>query len=213
MERFLKFLQSNQAVMMAAILSLVSQLWHSVKAFVNLEVNGDQNVWNYLLGIFFAVSTSFAILMFTVRGRRNLAYFFLAVEVFINVIHYQVMGMNGTALLIATIFMCIIVPVTISVYSAEVDLDEVDRLKKEPEELANPEATKVDMLSDGQFIDEVNKLVGFDITDTNDKSGRLSDNARKELRLLWKERKRLAKSELLSRMRTIIDDSNRPLFN
>lgn len=121
MDKFLNFLQDKKAVAFACIMSLITQLWHSIQAFVHLEIKGTNEVLAYIFGIFFAVSTSFAILIFTIRGSRKLAYFFLAVEVFVNIIHYGVMGMIDPMILFPTIFMCLIVPVTISVYSAAIN--------------------------------------------------------------------------------------------
>lgn len=194
MERLLKFLQSNQAVLFAAIMSLTTQLWHSVKAFVMLDVGGTLNYWNYLFGVMFSVSTSFAILLFTVRGRKNWAYFFLVVEVFINIIHYGVMGMEANSILYATVFMCVIVPVTIGIYSAEINVHEYDI----------PEAIGVE---NQEFINQVNTIIGFDITNPTDTSGRLKNDTRDHLRKLWKERKVITKSELLNRARFIVQNN------
>ncbi len=210
MKKFLQFLQSNQAVLIAAIMSLATQLWHSVKAFVMLDVGGVDNKWNYLFGILFSVSTSFAILLFTVRGRKNWAYFFLVVEVFINVIHYGVMGMESNATLYATVFMCIIVPVTISIYSAEIDVNEAIEpviAKSEAEQIIGTDIG----LNDQQFISEINSLIGFDITNSNDSSGKVSLEKRKELRALWKQRQTMRVADLKASIRDILQPGN-PLF-
>jgi hypothetical protein len=206
MKGFIKFLQSNQAVLLAAIMSLTTQLWHSVKAFVMLDVGGPDNKWNYLFGIMFSISTSFAILLFTVRGRKNLAYFFLVVEVFINVIHYGVMdGMENNAVLYSTLFMCIIVPVTIAVYAAEIKDEDVI------EQPVSRNVMTTEGMEDREFIEEVNNLIGFDITNPNDSSGKVEEDVKKELRKLWKQRKSMSKLDLKFQMKQILKDGN-PLF-
>lgn len=203
MKKLLRFLQSNQAVLLACIMSLTTQLWHSVKAFVMLDVGGSDNMWNYLFGIMFSISTSFAILLFTVRGRQYWAYFFLVVEVFINVIHYNVMSMNTGSLLIATVFMCIIVPVTISIYSAEIDVNQEAKEIKEEKEAAEKK--------EFDFIEEINELIGFDITDPKDKSGSLSVGSKNKLRELWRKREAMTPIEIKYQMKSILKEGN-PLF-
>jgi hypothetical protein len=206
MKKFLSYLQSNEAVLLAAMMSLATQLWHSVKAFVTLDIGGAENYWNYLFGILFSLSTSFAILLFTIRGRKHWAYFFLAVEVFINIIHYNVMGMESGPILFSTIFMCIIVPVTISIYSAEVDTSVVT--------VENVTTTKVmttEGMEDKEFIQEINELIGFDITNPNDSSGKIDEQSKNQLRKLWKERKKMSKLDLKFQMRNILKNGE-PLF-
>lgn len=209
MKKLLGFLQSNMAVLLAAIASLSTQLWHSVRAFVHLDVGGSDNYWNYLFGIMFSLSTSFAILVFTVRGRKNLAYFFLVVEVFINVIHYGVIGMDLGPIMISTVFMCLIVPITISVYSSEIDVNEMEEAKP-----IHPPGAIDKKLSDEDFIESVNSIVGFDITNSKDKSGDIDPSTRGELRALWKQRKDMNATELLSKIDSILKSKpeDRPLF-
>ena len=214
MNKFLKFLQTNPAVLLATVMSLTPQLWHSVRAFVQLDVGGDSNIWNYFFGILFSVSTSFAILLFTVRGRKKTAYFFLAVEVFINVIHYALMDMNSGPLLYSTLFMCLIVPVTIAVYSSEIDIDEVNDVAFESLPNVNIQAVPSTVRMDGKtFIKEVNDLVGFDITNPKDKSGNVKETSRVALRELWKQKNTLPEEIMKSKIQSILkDDKESPLF-
>lgn len=185
MNKLLKFLQSNQAVLAAATMSLSTQLWHSVNAFVHLDKGGADNYWNYLFGILFSVSTSFAILLFTVRGRKNLAYFFLVVEVFINVIHYNLLSMEMSTAFFATLFMCLIVPVTISVYSSEIDPTVAEEKISPP--VTNISQNNINIVPDNSgVLAEINKAVGFNVSDPNDYSGNLPPYEKQRLKDLWK---------------------------
>lgn len=215
MNKFLTFLKSNRAVLLAAIASLVTQLWHSVNAFVKLEVDGQNSSWNYLFGVLFAVSTSFAILLFTVRGRTSLAYFFLAVEVFVNVIHYNLMSMPWGSLFASTAFMCIIVPITIAVYSSEIDPEETVPMAPQEEPKEKPEIDNpfsLGAIDDEEFIKEVNTLVGFDVTKNSQSADAIDENKRKQLRDLWHKRKEMDADQVRSKIKAIIKGSNNPLF-
>jgi hypothetical protein len=187
MNQLLKFLRSNQAVLAATIMSLSTQIWHSVTAFVALDKGGADNYWNYLFGILFSVSTSFAILLFTVRGRRNLAYFFLAVEVFINIIHYSVLDMGVSTILFSTIFMCLIVPVTISVYSAEIDpiLEEEKIIPTNIDISQNN--SHIAPVNNRATLEELNKLVGFDVSNQDDYTGDMDPFKKQKMKDIWKE--------------------------
>lgn len=220
-------------------MSLATQLWHSVTAFVKLDVGGEGNKWNYLFGILFSLSTSFAILLFTVRGKKGIAYFFLAVEVFINVIHYSVIGMEAGPLLWSTMFMCAIVPITIAVYSDAVnevpdDTDHLlstennsERLSEGLQEASRVKEILVDQsmyngepniqigskLDSKQFLDEVNGLIGFDITNPDDKSGDISEEKKSELRKLWRKRKEMSSDKLKAEIHSVLRKTGQPLFN
>ncbi len=230
MKKLLNFLQSNQAVLIGAILALTTQLWHSVRAFVLLDVGGADNKWNYLFGILFSISTSFAILLFTVRGRKGWAYFFLAVEVFINLIHYSVLDMPPGPILFATIFMCLIVPVTISIYSSEIDVNE----KKIPIAELNekwqhqvkdgvmsnftiahngPEAGKVKPQIDAKgqkLLQEINDTAKCDIMD--DKNNVIPESKKAQLRELWRQRNDMPEEILKAKVRNILKEKDKPLF-
>lgn len=214
MNKFLKFLQGNTAVLLGAIAALSTQLWHSVSAFVALEVGGSQHYLNYFFGILFAFSTSFAILLFTVRGRRGLAYFSLAVEVFVNLIHYSVLDMPVGALLFSTLFMCAIVPVFIAVYSSEIvpERDDVVESQSTVPAHAVPALQQTEKMTDREFLDEVNRIAGFDITNREDKSGGLPEEKREELRKLWRQRGQMSKDQLLSNINSVLRTRGNPLF-
>lgn len=236
MNKFLTFLKSNRAVVLAAIASLVTQLWHSVNAFVKLEVDGHPDYWNYVFGVLFAVSTSFAILLFTVRGRARLAYFFLAVEVFINVIHYDIMNLPLGPIMASTAFMCFIVPVTIAVYSREINTEEATLIedktfsptissqwdpKIEPYTMSLSHNDLYDpfgsddhnvIIGDEEFIKEVNTLAGFDVTKNSQSADAIDEDKRKQLRELWHKRKEMDADQVRSKIKAIIKGSNNPLF-
>lgn len=198
---------------MGAIAALSTQLWHSVSAFVALEVGGG-TILNHFFGVLFALSTSFAILLFTVRGRKSLAYFSLCVEVFVNLIHYSVLDMPVSPILFSTLFMCLIVPVFIAVYSSEIEpITAREHLTPEPvsEPLDIPVQEQL-KLSDSEFISEVNKIVGFDITNKNDKGGSLSEESREELRKLWRQRSQMSRDQLLSNINSLLRATGKPLF-
>jgi hypothetical protein len=231
MDKLLKYLKSNKAVLLAAIMSLSTQLWHSVKAFVTLEP-GDKFWWVYLFGILFAVSTSYAILLFTVRRKVRKAYFFLGVEVFINVISYSVLDMPLGPVLFSTLFMCIIVPITISAYSSEIDLDEQDepsdahlpaievsqladspkQTRKEPKIKVVDKPPLKKKFDDDSFIKAVNEMLGFDITNPKDKTGEVPESTKLELRKLWRQRKDKDAEAIKAEMKSILNQNGKALF-
>lgn len=216
MNKFLGFLKSNLAVLLATIMSLTPQLWHSINAFVHLDQGGADNVWNYVFGVLFSLSTSFAILLFTVRGRRNVAYFFLAVEVFINIIHYGLLGMSFGMLFFSTLFMCLIVPITIAAYSAEIDTEEKSLPPTVDPPVTNsvPEAFSVAHKSlPFDPLEEINKLAGFDVSDPNDYSGNLPAYQKQKLKDLWKANKDNPTAALNEVRRILGKDTNKLLFD
>jgi hypothetical protein len=68
----------------------------------------------------FSLALSLSILVFTIRGRRKLAIFYLLVEMFINIIYYRLYELENTYVLMSTIFLALIIPVTIFSYSHEI---------------------------------------------------------------------------------------------
>jgi len=189
MNALLNFLNDNKAILIATMLSLITQLWHSVEAFANLSVG--QNVYlNYTLGIFFAISTSFAILVFTIRGRMKIAYFYLAVEVFINVMYYRLNDYEGYYSLISLLFLCLIVPVTISIYSKEINTDKP--YENEPLRLKE------------MMIADLNDYLGFDI---REKSDQISDADIDQLRQIWLKQREETKDNFSKEARKIINKS------
>lgn len=225
MKKLINFLKSNEAILIATILSLATQLWHSVDAFVKLEPSTDKSFWIYMFGMFFSLSTSFAILVFTVRGRLKTAYFYLVVEVFINLIFYQVNGLTDTYILISTLFMCVIVPVTISIYSAEIDTKEYkEATGKETDWLNKPEYSKAVVakmpensitnmigVNDDEFIKDVSDLVGYDVMAEGKQ--RMDLATREDLKKAWKERKNKTKAVLRKELEAILSKEKKEFFN
>lgn len=232
MNKLLKFLMSNTAVMLGAIASLLTQSNHSVNAFVHLEAGGSNIYLNYFFGVLFALSTSLSILIFTVRGRKNLAYFSLAVEVFVNVIHYGVIGMDLGPILFSTIFMCLIVPVYIAMYSGEVVIETVsvpfqqvtdfgdmssftttsNVPKDEPYQyvdLRQEEAKQPSpILGKSELLHAVNSIIGFDVNDRSSiGDGKLKESHRDDIRSLWYKRNTMTQDQLFSNIKSIMSQS------
>lgn len=123
MQNLIKFLRSNEAVLLALIFALLTQLSHSIIAYASLAK--EKALWfNYLFGVMFSLALSLSILLFTLRGRKRLAVFYLLVEMFINIIYYRLYELENTYVLFSTIFLALIIPVTIFSYSHEVFTDE-----------------------------------------------------------------------------------------
>lgn len=232
MKKLLTFLQSNTAVLFGAVAALLTQFWHSMNAFVSLEIGGA--TWqNYCFGALFAFSTNFAILLFTVRGRKALAYFSLAVEVFVNIIHYNLIGMDTGAIFFSTAFMCLIVPVFITMYSGEIVVEEEvkpspaidfglmdlegaksyiteERIKQyplTPDEVFEVEPTKpAPLKSDSEFVHDIINLVGFDPRNRDDVgNNQLTPSKRDDIRSLWFKRNSMTRDQLISNMTSIIN--------
>jgi hypothetical protein len=220
---FQEFLETKEALLLGLILSLVTQLWHSVTAFVELERSGPE-ILKYLFGVAFAFSNSFAILMFTLRGSK-IALFFLTVEIFINIMHYKIMDIrDDPSLLISTVFMSIIVPVTISQYSkAARKVKEEIQDAKETAEKEVPEAppklsvkvpvkpSVIDTFDREALLKQINDRVGFDITNKTETSENLSQEKVKALRSIWRKRNTLSKKDILDQIDGILKESE-PLF-
>jgi hypothetical protein len=224
-----EFLETREAILLGLILSLSTQLWHSVTAFVELEKNGPE-LLKYAFGLAFAFSNSFAILMFTLRGSK-IAYFFLAVEIFINIIHYKVMDLDfreNLSFYISTLFMSIIVPVTISQYSRasrkvvaenqespaavkkEVPVPVQDTPKLPFRVPVKPNV--IETFDMDSLLKEINKRIGFDITNKKETSENLSEEKVKALRAVWKKHKSLSKDEILDKIDGILKAEGEPLF-
>jgi hypothetical protein len=119
MKKIEVFFRSREVVLLALILGLITQLSHSIAAYVILAK--EDVLWlNITTGILFSLALSFGIIIFTLRGRKNLAYFYLTVEVFINIIYYRLYEIQSPYILGSTIFLSLILPITIASYSHEI---------------------------------------------------------------------------------------------
>jgi hypothetical protein len=180
---------------------------------VSLDKGGAENYWNYLFGIFFSISTSFAILMFTVRGKKKVAYFFLAVEVFINTIHYKLWEMDtSNPAFWSTMFMCLIIPVNIAMYSEESTSEPkkaapadpiptpVPRPAPGPDPVPAPAPAPEPMPDRQAILSQINKDVGFNVSDVMDFSGNLEPYKKQKVKDIWS---RMGESDPIGAQREI----------
>ena len=124
----IEFFKSKEAVLLALIFALLTQLSHSVIAYALIDAkilkNDTPNILSYIFGILFSLAVSTAIIIFTLRNRKYIAYFFLIVEIFVNLIYSQLQSNYDLYTLISILFLAIIIPVTITAYSHETETED-----------------------------------------------------------------------------------------
>lgn len=118
------FFKSKESVLLALLFAVVTQLTHSVTTYIKTDrmINGEEfNYWfSLIIGIFFSLSVSVAIIIFTLRNRIKLAYFFFLVEFVINVIYSGMENPNYQWYnYLYLIFFALIIPTTITAYAHE----------------------------------------------------------------------------------------------
>jgi hypothetical protein len=127
----IQFIKTKEMVLLSLLLSLVSQLSHSVYAYVNLSLHEVwyETLFQVVIGLTFALGVSFAILINTINGNKQKAYIYLFIEFLINLIYYKAYLLSGGwILLITQSLFAFIMPYTISSYS---ELIEKDKLEEE----------------------------------------------------------------------------------
>lgn len=136
LSNFIKFIQTKEMIVLALILSLISQLTHSVYAYVNLSHN--ETIWwtvfYIIVGLTFALGVSFSILILTLKGNKNKAYIYLGFEFLINLIYYRTyeVVLNEPVIAIVQILFAFIMPYTIASYSemiGEINTNEKEELQ------------------------------------------------------------------------------------
>jgi hypothetical protein len=120
----IEFFKSKESVLLALLFAVVTQLTHSVTTYIKTDkmINGEEFVYwfSLLIGIFFSLSVSVAIIIFTLRNRIKLAYFFFLVEFVINVIYSGMENPNYQWYnYLYLIFFALIIPTTITAYAHE----------------------------------------------------------------------------------------------
>jgi len=120
----IEFFKSKESVLLALLFAVVTQLTHSVTTYIKTDrmINGEEfNYWfSLIIGIFFSLSVSVAIIIFTLRNRIKLAYFFFLVEFVINVIYSGMENPNYQWYnYLYLIFFALIIPTTITAYAHE----------------------------------------------------------------------------------------------
>lgn len=118
------FFKSKESVLLALLFAVVTQLTHSVTTYIKTDkmINGEEfTYWfSLIIGIFFSLSVSVAIIIFTLRNRIKLAYFFFLVEFVINVIYSGMENPNYQWYnYLYLIFFALIIPTTITAYAHE----------------------------------------------------------------------------------------------
>ncbi len=118
------FFKSKESVLLALLFAVVTQLTHSVTTYIKTDrmINGEEFVYwfSLIIGIFFSLSVSVAIIIFTLRNRIKLAYFFFLVEFVINVIYSGMENPNYQWYnYLYLIFFALIIPTTITAYAHE----------------------------------------------------------------------------------------------
>lgn len=126
-------------------MSLVSQIAHSVYVFVRLADPNSvlDTAAQVIFGLTCAFGISFVILLQTMKGNKKVAFQYLFVEFFINIVYYRTYevfggGISITDAVIQTAF-AFIMPYTISQYS-DLMLDvgkEEDKLQQKLSEKVN----------------------------------------------------------------------------
>lgn len=144
----IEFFKSIRGVFIALVSALLAQFTHSVIAYGILdsiinnpqilkheEINSYYYIWYYFSGILFSISASLAIIIFTLRGKKNEAIFFLVVDIFINMIYSRIDNLlDNYYILGSIIFLNIVLPYIIWRYANEVetstDITNINDLKQ-----------------------------------------------------------------------------------
>lgn len=126
--KLIEFFKSKEAVLLALLFAVLTQLTHSVTTYIKTDkmINGEEFVYwfSLIIGIFFSLSVSVAIIIFTLRNRIKLAYFFFLVEFVINVIYSGMENPNYQWYnYLYLIFFALIIPTTITAYAHESERD------------------------------------------------------------------------------------------
>lgn len=128
----IKFFESKEAILLALLFALATQISHSIIAYSTIDTiilnNGKLNYieisyWSYFFGMLFSIAISVAILIFTLRNNKLMAYFFVLVEIFINIIYSRLDNQYNQWLFYSILFLACIIPIIIAAYSHQVDKD------------------------------------------------------------------------------------------
>lgn len=128
----IKFFESKEAILLALLFALATQISHSIIAYSIIDTiilnNGKLNYieisyWSYFFGMLFSIAISVAILIFTLRNNKLMAYFFVLVEIFINIIYSRLDNQYNQWLFYSILFLACIIPIIIAAYSHQVDKD------------------------------------------------------------------------------------------
>lgn len=87
MHRIDSALRSELATLAVLVAALAAQMPHAARLFASLA-SGDGAIHSWL----YAVALETAVLVFVVRGRRNVSYMFAAVSVAVNLSYYAIAG-------------------------------------------------------------------------------------------------------------------------
>lgn len=140
----IKFFESKESILFALLFALVTQISHSVIAYAFVDsfiLNGgkitaddgsriDPSIFSYIIGVLFSISISTAILIFTVRKNKLMAYFFVLVEIFINVMYSRLDNNYSFWIFTSILFLSIIIPITIAAYSHQTEKEEAKEEKE-----------------------------------------------------------------------------------
>lgn len=158
-------------VILALLLSLVSQLAHSVIAYLSLA--GSYQGMSLLLyipvALCFSLGVSFSILILTLRGDTKKAYIYLGFEFLINLVFYKtyLVIMESPVQAVVQILFGFIMPYTISCYS-----DIVKKIKEqEKEDISKHPKVNYEAMHDASI-----KFMQEDIAELADKVDKVSSN-------------------------------------
>lgn len=134
LNKIIKFIMTKEMILLSLFLSLISQLSHSVFAYVKLSIpSSNLELFFYTLtGITFALGVSLNILIQTLKGNTNKAYLYLFFEFLINLIYYKTYEVVFTEPVIAVVqvLFAFIMPYTIASYSDLIRKNEEDEIAK-----------------------------------------------------------------------------------
>lgn len=179
LKKIISFVKSKEMVFIALLFALITQLKHSIVAYAYIDslifnpelkpIEIKPTFLGYLEGFIFSLSVSVAIMIFTFRGRKNIAYFFLAVEIFVNGIYSRLFQDYNLYILSSIIFLGIIIPVTITAYAHENEHDIEENEFSEKQNLQ-------DKLNYNELKDKLNYLESFNNEVNKNLSNKIDKN-------------------------------------
>lgn len=186
----IKFFESKEGLLLALMFALITQLGHSIIAYATIDtiIANDGKVFDefnerfepsfmtYIFGFMFSVAISLAIIIFTIREKKLVAYFFVVVEASINIVYAKLDNSYSYWTLLSIVFFGVIIPVTIAAYSHQTNEERMtDKEKKEGGEntpVINPELETQLEAQIEQLKEENNKLTEI-VNNKVDRNARL----------------------------------------
>ena len=117
-KRIINYIKSNDGIALFTILSLLVTIGNTSYVFSRLS-HFESEEYKIIHGILFAIVFDFAVLAFVLRGRERISWLFSVFQIVMNVIYYW-SNIENPGEKFAAIFISIILPIIIALFSDEI---------------------------------------------------------------------------------------------